>query len=279
MKNRIISFLMEISKRTAIIIIFFIVEMLPLIVGFIGLKIFQKNIFNNCDFWFGYMAYFGTVLLGAISFVQNLNAQDANKRLTEENNNLQKIMAQSLMPTVRIENLETFPIKAASISKTRFPDEETFSIVRIVEDALPEVIVNVDVKNQPLYEKQVLFRIKNISDSFIRHIAIDHIQVCGIKDHFSSIICNNNIKGNGFGGLYCPNEAFDVEMLFYTNDKVKAELWDNYLGGISFILYLTNTSMYDIKFQEYIEIKVLNNGYQRISYGHKSLEEEELRNE
>ena len=46
MKNRIISFLMEISKRTAIIIIFFIVEMLPLIVGFIGLKIFQKNIFK-----------------------------------------------------------------------------------------------------------------------------------------------------------------------------------------------------------------------------------------
>lgn len=271
---------MEIYRRKAIIIVFFIVEMLPIIMGCIGLKFFQKKILYNCDFWLGYMTYFGTVLLGAISFWQNLNAQDANKRLTEENNNLQKIMVQSLIPTVRVENLEIVPVEKEFINKSHFPKKETFSFVRTYKknesgEVLRKVMVNVDADadNLPLYEKQVRFQFENISNCFIRHIAIDHIEILGFQNHFNSIICKSSRSGDGFGGLYCPKDTLDIQVSFYTNDKVKKELWDNNSAGIGFILYLTNISMQDIPFNEYVEIEIYNNGYQKVSYGSKLLED------
>lgn len=47
-------------------------------------------------------------------------------------------------------------------------------------------------------------------------------------------------------------------------------MWDNILGGLAFTLYVTNTSINGIQFQEYIDIRVANNNYVKISYGEKT---------
>lgn len=266
------------KKSLIISLCIVIIEVLPFIVGLIELHYFQTDIFADRDFLYAYMAYFGTVLLGAISFWQNLNAQDANKRLTEENNNLQKIMAQSLIPTVRVENLEIVPVEKEFINKSHFPKKETFSLVRTYTknesgEVLRKVMVNVDAGNLPLYEKQVRFQFENISNCFIRHIAIDHIEILGFQNDFNSIICKSSTSEDGFGGLYCPKDTLDIQVSFYTNDEVKKELWDDNSVGIGFILYLTNISMQDIPFNEYVKIEICNNGYQKVSYGSKLLED------
>ncbi len=56
---------------------------LPLLVIFAVYFILRINIFDNSDFWYGYMAYFGTVALAAVSLWQNENANMINRRLAE----------------------------------------------------------------------------------------------------------------------------------------------------------------------------------------------------
>lgn len=55
-----------------------------LILPFIGIGVarcfFEKNIFDNPDFWYGYMAYFGTVSLAIVSLIQNVNAKEINDK-------------------------------------------------------------------------------------------------------------------------------------------------------------------------------------------------------
>lgn len=235
------------------------------------------NIFDNPDFWYAYMTYFGTAFLSIVAVWQNKKAQVVNEKLTKENNDLQKIMSQSLTPAVTIDFIETKPMKFEVSSVQDFPKREQCSIIRMykgndVENIFQQVIVNVDAENQPFSKKEVILKIKNISDSFIRHISIDDIRIVGYKDYFDSIVCKNTEKGIGFGGLLRPNDTLDIKVLFYTNDTTKTQLWDDSAAGISFILYLTNISMYDIEFPEYIEIQVTNDGYQRITYGTRTLQ-------
>ncbi|MDO4170585.1 MAG: hypothetical protein Q4D45_11890 [Lachnospiraceae bacterium] len=67
------------SKKTVIFVGIFV-----LILPFWGLLIawgfFGKFIFNNPDFWYGYMSYFGTVSLAIVALLQNINANEINNR-------------------------------------------------------------------------------------------------------------------------------------------------------------------------------------------------------
>ena len=57
---------------------------LVLILPFVGIGVaryfFEKNIFDNPDFWYGYMAYFGTVSLAIVSLIQNVNTKEINDK-------------------------------------------------------------------------------------------------------------------------------------------------------------------------------------------------------
>ena len=52
----------------------------------------------------GLQALLGTIILGIITVEQGQDAQKVNERLSEENNKLQKIMAQKLLPVVKMIN-------------------------------------------------------------------------------------------------------------------------------------------------------------------------------
>lgn len=253
--------------------------LLPIVAISIGL-LFGKNIFDNPDFWYGYMSYFGTAILGAIAVWQNINAQKTNERLTKENNNLQKIISQKTLPVVKAESISTrLTLKAVKTST----EKGTFSICTTytegkTENTAKKVDVNIDATQDPIFQKSVSFTIKNISDAFVRHIGIDHIEIKGYKESFNSIICQNGIKGGGFSDLLLPNDAVKITITFYTSDKQKVKLWDDKLGGIGFTLYLTNTTINGFQFQEFISIDINNNGYRKVSYGEKTLQGENINN-
>lgn len=70
-------------KKKYIILITITMLFLPIIaISFVWL-IFKCFVFDNPDFWYGYMAYFGTIVLAAVALWQNENANMINQRLAD----------------------------------------------------------------------------------------------------------------------------------------------------------------------------------------------------
>ena len=70
-------------KKSIIIIFSLLLLLLPLftiLIVFLSAKI---NIFDNADFWYNYMAYFGTVALAAVAVWQTKKANDISQTLLE----------------------------------------------------------------------------------------------------------------------------------------------------------------------------------------------------
>lgn len=70
-------------KKSLIICLSVLFLLLPLGIILTVYYVLSINIFDNSDFWYGYMAYFGTVALATVSLWQNENANAINKRLAE----------------------------------------------------------------------------------------------------------------------------------------------------------------------------------------------------
>ncbi len=71
-------------KKSTLILLSLFALFLPLII--IGVVYLMNGpfIFDNPDFWYGYMAYFGTIALAAVALWQNENANQTNKRMMEQ---------------------------------------------------------------------------------------------------------------------------------------------------------------------------------------------------
>ena len=70
-------------KKTVLFLLSILVVFLPIIVVGIVYLTKETNFFNKSNFWYGYMSYFGTVTLAAVSLWQNENANLINKRLAD----------------------------------------------------------------------------------------------------------------------------------------------------------------------------------------------------
>lgn len=70
-------------KSSFIITLTFILLMFPVFIILAVYLFLGINIFDNPDFWYGYMAYFGTVVLAAVSVWQTKKANDISQRLLE----------------------------------------------------------------------------------------------------------------------------------------------------------------------------------------------------
>lgn len=70
-------------KKLIIIIfslLFLLLPMLIILIVFLSIKI---NVFDNADFWYNYMAYFGTVALATVAVWQTKKANDISRTLLE----------------------------------------------------------------------------------------------------------------------------------------------------------------------------------------------------
>ena len=62
----------------------------PLVIICAVYLLFSINIFDNPDFWYGYMAYFGTVVLAAVALWQNIVFKDENDTAQKKLENINK---------------------------------------------------------------------------------------------------------------------------------------------------------------------------------------------
>ena len=71
-------------KKVLLVILSIVTLLLPIIIIAFVYLMKGPYIFDNPDFWYAYMAYFGTVALAAVALWQNENANRANKRILNQ---------------------------------------------------------------------------------------------------------------------------------------------------------------------------------------------------
>jgi|GEM_PF-4428174 len=69
------------KRRTKLIYAAVIMLAIPIIAALIGEVFFKKHIINKPDFWYAYMAYFGTVCLAFVALYQSCKADEMNERM------------------------------------------------------------------------------------------------------------------------------------------------------------------------------------------------------
>lgn len=220
----------------------------------------------------GFQALFGTVILGIITVEQGQDAQKVNERLSEENNKLQKIMAQKLLPVVKMTNPSCKPTMIHRGALSYAPQTKQFRILRSyygdsVQHEINEIRVNIDSSVEKIkYIKTVEFSLQNISESIIRHIQVDSVDIVGFQGKTELVTCQNSGQG-GIGELLATGDSVDVSLKLYSNNAIYKEIWDDDLAGVAVVLHLTNTTISGTTFSEYIEFGMQNNGHYHINYG------------
>lgn len=276
-------------RKKAFAILGIFVLCLPIIAISIIYIALSINIFDNSDFWYGYMAYFGTTLLAMVSLWQNENANRINKSLSEENLYYQKVTSQRLFPFVRLENVSTANCKKiSSIELKHMCPEEACTFDRYSIDGNSPVreeflAINLDIdgiednknngkqtiqySNGDAYKKSIQLNICNSSETVIRHILVDDVVVIGYKNKYPTRHCRNKILGNGFSYLLGPGERFQLTIdLFFINDSIR-NLYDSIVGGVGIVLYITNTTITGIKQNEKISMHIRGERNLKVTYG------------
>ena len=79
-------------KKSRIVLLTIAMIIMPIIVIVVVWHTLKYNIFDNPDFWYGYMSYFGTIILAAVALWQNHIFKEENDRSQEK---LEKISTQA----------------------------------------------------------------------------------------------------------------------------------------------------------------------------------------
>ena len=229
----------------------------------------------------GFEALAGTVFLGLITLDQAEQANTVSQQLGKENNEMQKIMAQKLLPIIRMEKARLMPVVSPNACPENFPMAMQFRRTGSFHSSTPSEIqqniyINIDINtdnDEPVYVTQISCKLVNISDTIIRHIGLDEIVLREIQGKTPEVTCKNKISGDGIATLLSPGEDVDIALILGTKNKVLADLWESNLAGVCMTLFVTNTSINGIEFQEYISIRMTNNKYTKISYGENTPDE------
>ena len=223
----------------------------------------------------GLQALLGTIILGIITVEQGQDAQEVNRRLSEENNRLQKIMSQKLLPAVKLTNPSCKPTMLHRGALSYVPQSKQFRIIRSyygdsVQHETSEIRVNIDSLVEEIkYIKTIEFSLQNISESIIRHIQVDSVDIVGFQGKTELVACRNFGQG-GIGTLLATGDSVDVSLKLYSNNAIYKELWDDDLAGVAVVMHLTNTTISGTTFSEYIEFGMQNNGHYHRSEEHTS---------
>lgn len=220
----------------------------------------------------GFQALLGTIILGIITVEQGQDAQRVNERLSEENNKLQKIMAQKLLPVVKMTNPSCKPTMIHRGALSYAPQAKQFRVLRSyygdsVQHEINEIQVNIDSSVEEIkYIKTVEFSLQNISESIIRHIQVDRVNIVGFQGKTELVACQNSGQG-GIGALLAMGDSVNVSLKLYSNNAIYKEIWDDDLAGVAVVMHLTNTTISGTTFSEYIEFGMQNNGHCHTNYG------------
>ena len=209
----------------------------------------------------GFMTLLGTIILGIITVKQSNNAQDVNKRLTEENLQLQKIMAQNLYPIVAIEDASAFATECMkpdfSLTSEFSYSKGYFAVVGIrgprnSQGYVFDIQVNYDNDaNKFKYKKVIEFSLCNLSSAVIRYISFERIHIFGNEGiRYLECVNRNGTSSSSDARLGCSTllkqgDSLKGRITIFFNSEAAKAIWDNpqKLSGLGMHIYITNKSI------------------------------------
>lgn len=222
----------------------------------------------------GFYTFIGTILLGAVTVDQSKKSQEANERLSRENNYLQKVAAQKLMPLVRVASIEIEDSR-----KVVYPTSGLSSGVTVTESTTVgkrETFVNVFLPNiisEELYVKTIILSLENISEGAIRQISFERIEFSGFNlcgEHIAPVSCCGDKQYKYISDLLLSSEQHEIKICIYYSDQRCTKFWEykdsQNVGQFDICLYLKNTSFSDIVCQEKIYIEKADGLKEKIMY-------------
>ena len=229
----------------------------------------------------GFETLCGTIILGMVSIYQNKAAQQANVRISRENNYLQKISVQKLLPLLKVES----PLIRNTISDRpdSFHAENSITVGERVSQNERRLFVEIclgSVGGNNVFSKEISLTLKIISEGVIRQIAFDQAQFSSFKLG-SEIICPPKCIGSDqrrfIGTLLLPEETIDITLKVYFSDPRYSRFWEHNngttIGMFDLCLLLTNTSISGIEYREKIYITQANGFRGKVLY--EAFEEEQ----
>lgn len=224
----------------------------------------------------GFEALAGTVTLGLVTVYQSEKASLENERLSRENNFIQRISVQRLLPLVSVTSTT---IQNASVTKKAYSQAQASTVV--VADTVTsknrethlETYLPLLGNQVEYYHKVVKLSIKNISDSAIRKISIDRIEFSGFK-YKGTVVSNASCLGmensKCISWLILPADSLEITIDIFFDNKLYKNFWEFddvvSIGEFDMCLYITNTSLSGIECEEKIYINKAPEFKERVMY-------------
>ena len=224
----------------------------------------------------GFEAFIGTIVLGFVTVYQSGKASRENERLSRENNFLQRISVQRLLPLVSVESIT---IDRSCIT-TKLYSQDKASTVEVADTVTPEKRETHLRTYLPRlgsqidrYYKTVKLTIKNISDSAIRQISVERIEFSGFKyqdEIVNKVCCIGTANAKYISWLLLPKKSLEITVDIFFDNKLYKKFWEfediSSIGDFDMCLYITNKSLSGIECVEKIYINKAVNFKERVMY-------------
>ena len=222
----------------------------------------------------GFETLLGTVILGMITVYQSDRANEINERLNKENNYLQRISIQQMLPVLKIMDiivLNTVETHGEHLGKNAIVE---VSSIYTPDKREPHIRVYLPRQNNNYhFHKVIKFSLKNISSGPISQISIDKIEFSGFKykgSQMSKASCAGMDKAKYISWLILPGDKLGVIVDIYFDNKLYKEFWEfddfTSIGCFDMCLYITNTSLSGIEYKEKIYIEKCAGFKEKIMY-------------
>ena len=224
----------------------------------------------------GFEAFIGTTVLGFVTVYQSEKANQQNERLSKENNFLQRISVQKLLPLVSVESIA---IEKSCIT-TRLYSQDQASTVEVLDTVTPEkrethlnaYLPQLGNQNN-YYHKLINLTIKNISDSVIREISVKRIEFSGFRyrgEIVSKTCCIGTENAKYISWLLLPEKSLEITVDIFFDNELYKKFWEfediSSIGDFDMCLYITNKSLSGIECVEKIYINKAVNFKERVMY-------------
>lgn len=222
----------------------------------------------------GFETLLGTVVLGAITVYQSDKANEANERFSKENNYLQKISIQQMLPLLKVADIAVHKAREVKYQKAWQSNSVQVSDRGTQEKREPHIEVYPHLLNNGQgYHKKVDLTLENISAGPISQISIDRIEFSGFKykdDYVNMASCIGIEQAKYISWLILPGDQLKVIIHIYFDNELYKDFWEfddfTSIGCFDICLYVTNKSLSGIEYKEKIYIEKCVGFKERIMY-------------
>lgn len=228
----------------------------------------------------GFETLLGTVILGLITVKQSNDAQKMNERLSKENNYLQKISVQRLLPLIKIPKVVVEDVQE---TKARYATSNSVSISESVTSNERRTFIDIGttfVGADEVFLKTIKLSIKNISEGIISKITIEKVAFPPFsldEEHIPATICVGIEKCNMINDLLLPDQEMEVLVRIYFDNVRLMRFWEfhesNSIGEFAMCIYIKNTSITGIDYKEKVVIEQGHRFKEKVMY--KAYEEDD----